>query len=139
MRQFLRLQVAADNVRNGLVGVTREHLIKELREGKNVDILGFVLSPKCFAELAELDLPTQVGLFAKPTLIVSIIRLKRERKDLESLVQVYRRQKTGVDLLYVNESTFWFDPNNVIRELTSWQGRDQLFGNTLAWLESSRP
>ena len=136
--QFVRMQVIAENIREGMVGKTREHLLKDLQEGKCVDILGFMLSPQCFEEFVKVDMPVPVARFRGPTLIVAIGKHKRNRNDLGLLSEAYKRNNVPVQILYVQERSFWVDPNDAIRELAAWQGHDSLFQQTLDWLEATR-
>jgi hypothetical protein len=132
------MQVVTENIREGMVGKTREHLLRDLQEGRCVDILGFMLSPKCFEEFGKVDMRAQVGRLPGSTLIVAISKQKRNHKDLQLLLKTYQRNNRPVRLLHVQERPFWIDPNNAIRELAAWQGHDSLFQQTLDWLEATR-
>ncbi|OEU70558.1 MAG: hypothetical protein BA863_18215 [Desulfovibrio sp. S3730MH75] len=134
--QFIRMRLIADNFREGLTAVTREQLLQNLKKGNCVDILGYMLSPKCFEEFNNVDLLDHAGRTLKNALIVAIMNRYRYRKDLEMLLDVYKSHKTPVQVLYVQERRFWIDPNNFIRELASWRGHESLFQQTLKWLEA---
>lgn len=134
--QFLRLQTVAENIREGMVGKTRKHLLKDLQAGRSVDILGFMLGPECFKEFVKLDLPTHMGQFRGSTLIVAISKQKRNSKDLQLLLNAYQRKSTRAELLHVQDRPFWIDPSNPYRELASWQNdHDPLFKQTAYWLD----
>jgi exosortase A-associated hydrolase 2 len=133
--QFLRMQVLAENSReNRLVG-TRRKLLQDLQEGRSVDILGYLLSSRCYKEFVNVDLPFQFRNFDGPTLIVAIGRRQRQRKDLQALVR--QGDKTQVTMLYAQRMPFWIDLRDTYRELASWQGHLDLFEKTTDWLDNT--
>ena len=135
-KQFLRMQVIAENRRRNRVLGTLKSLVQELQEGRCVDIVGYCLSPKCFEEFTRVNVLARIGRFRGPTLIVSIGRQNRDRKDLQALLHAYLKTNTDVELIRVQERLFWIDPNDPFRELASWHGHDSLFEKTTDWLNT---
>lgn len=130
--QFLRMQVMAENMREGEVRSGRQHLLKSLHEGKSVDILGYVLSPKSFDEFKRVNVALEIKRFCGPVLIVAIGR--RQRKDLQTLAR--RGDNRQSRIFHVRDRRFWIDPNDALRELRFWHGHDDLFRQTTTWLNS---
>lgn len=135
--KFLRMQVTAEHMREGRIVGTRKKLLKELQEGRCVDILGYLLSPKCFEEFNKVDMLAQVGCFRASTLIVAISKYKRERKDLQTLLEACQDNNTPVQMLHVQERPFWIDRNDPFQEFSSWHDHDFLFQQTTDWLETT--
>jgi exosortase A-associated hydrolase 2 len=133
--QFLRMQVMAEKFREGKVRMTRDELLKELKEGRCVDVLGFMLGPGFFEECMGLDILKQRKTFSKPLLVVGVTRQRSYHTDLRSFIDSYPCENGYPTLMQVNDRPFWYDPNNVFRELASWFGHEILFQSTLEWME----
>ena len=134
--QFLRMQVMADNLLEGRISKTRESMLRTLKDGNSVEILCFMLSPKCFEEFTAVDMLIQVSGFQGSTLIVNMSRQKRNRKDLQALFQAYSETDRPVQMLEVPERPFWIDHNNPWQEMASWFGHEAIFQQTAHWLNN---
>lgn len=128
--QFLRMQVMAENIREGVVRSGRQHLLESLHQGKSVDILGYVLSPKSFNEFARVNVASEIKKFCGPVLIVAIG--KRQRKDLQMLAGQGNNKLSQI--LHIQDRRFWIDPNDALREIRFWRGHDDLFEQAATWL-----
>lgn len=135
IKNFLRMQVVADNVLAGRVVATREELLGRLKSGHTVDVLGYPFTSECVRDFLEADLLGQIGGTHGPTLVMAIGRQTRSRKDLQAIVDAYVERGRPVDFDRAAEQPFWIDPGDPWRELASWQGHEGLFRQTADWLD----
>ncbi len=136
--QYLRMQVVAEKLRDGKVTKTRNDFLGDLKEGRPVDILGFMLGPELFNECVELALLAQGKRFSQPLLVFAMSRSESYRHDLHRFMESYPNMGKDLELVQLEERHFWLDPNNVFRELASWHGHEELFRLTFGWLEDRR-
>jgi pimeloyl-ACP methyl ester carboxylesterase len=137
INNLLRARVMAENALAGRVVLSRKNLHDELEGGGTVDALGYPLTPSAFREFSRWDVLESLGGGAHgPVLIASIALRTRPRKDLEAMVEAYRRHGRRAELVQVKERPFWIDLNNPWRELASWQGHGGVFRLSSRWLEA---
>jgi len=134
-RNFLRMQVVADNMAAGRIIATRRELHGRLASAGTIDVLGYPFTARCLRSFEQTDFLKQVEGVRVPTLILAVGRQKRSRGDLEAVVDACRRDSGEVKFDYVEEQPFWIDPNDPWRELASWQGHDGLFRQSGDWLD----
>jgi len=135
LKNFVRMQVVADNTLAGRVVETRRNLLGQMEDGLTIDVLGYPFTPECFRGFSECDVLARIGGEHGPTLVIALGRQKRPRKDLQAVAEVYERRGQPVEFQHVQELPFWIDPGDPWRELASWQGHDELFRRSADWLD----
>jgi exosortase A-associated hydrolase 2 len=136
LAKFLRMQVMMDNVSAGKVVTTQDQLSDDIRQGRSVDVMGYRLSPRCVRELHDIELVESIGGTRAPTLLVTISRRSRRRKDIDALLHTRQQRGRTVEYLQISEQPFWLSPADGWQELRAWRGHDELFRRTADWLDT---
>lgn len=106
-RELLRLQLTKELVqqRTEHVRITTHSMISELVAGRPVDILGRLLSPEFYRQMnASAPWPDR-----PPVADVLWLSRPRERAQVISLVESWKRQGSRVEHQFFDEPAFWED------------------------------
>lgn len=135
---FMRTHLMAEAQLTGRNIGARENMVRELRSGNTVHVLGYPLSAECYQEFVECDPGGVLG--RAPTsrrLVVAIGAKKRQRNDLDLFLEHQAGGSAETTFFYAEERPFWIDPNDTWRELRFWKGHEGLFSRSIDWLDGA--
>ena len=103
----LRRKVVREMVTFGQSRVTRATLLKDLEDGKPIDLDGFAVTPRLFAELGAVDLSKLPQRVARKTLLVQVAPTGAAPRELQGFKDAILSAGAAVDLVSVEEDPFW--------------------------------
>ncbi len=105
--QELRRKLIKEMVTFGQSRVTRAALVKDLEDGKTVDLDGYPLTPGLFAAINAIELPALVTRAPKAVLMVGIGAAGAPSRDLTALQATLAAGGAAVDVIMAAENPFW--------------------------------
>lgn len=129
LHQFLRGNLALQMATDKKITVTREELVNQLREGKEVNVQGYHLSGKFYTDAIETD-PLRCHPSAEyPTLVVRVETRANPDPLLHKLIETGLEHPNSEHCV-VNEEPFWLEKKYYIPD------SGVFFEKTLKWMES---
>lgn len=110
-RDLLRLQVTADAVHRSRMRTTQQ-MIADLEAGRNIDVLGYELSPGLYRQTAAIQaLPD-----TSPAHNVLWLARPADEKASVPIVERWKRRGSYVDFQVIPETAFWENPGSAVPE-----------------------
>ena len=108
-QECLRSNVVTQMATYKKVLLTREDLVRSLREGKPVNIDGYRVSPAFHHEVSGIDLRQGLGPYTRPVSITQVSKKDGAKpdRDLSVFCEKLRGDKIPVDFQIVCEEPFW--------------------------------
>jgi uncharacterized protein len=129
LRQLLRINIATQSAVYKQVLNNSEALVEKLKQGQTVNIDGYEIGYEFYEQMNGIDLLEGAKCFGGDVLLVSIAKnAEKISRPLIRLKQKYSRSSYAT----VVEDSFW---NNIPAYC---QRADQLFDETLRWLEARK-
>lgn len=123
--QELRRKLVNEMVTFGQSRATRTSLLKDLERGQAIDLDGYAVTPRIFAEIGAIDLLQSARRVTGKALLVRISRSGVAGPDLERLRETLTSGGTAADSIQVEEDPFWnlvglVDCPTLIEQTKNW-------------------
>lgn len=129
MQEMLRINLTTQTAVYKEIRYTREDLVKQLENGKTVNVDGYEIANVLYQEAIKINLLKDLPVYAGKSLIVQISSGEnaRTKKEMEALAETYMDSL----LLLANEFPFW-------KEIKLYYSKaPDLFNKTLEWLNNN--
>ena len=105
--QELRRKLVREMVTFGQSRVTRATLLKDLEDGKPIDLDGFAVTKRLFTGLSAIDLLKLHRRVVRKTLLVHVAPTGAAPRELEGFKEAILAAGAEVDLIAAEEDPFW--------------------------------